>query len=138
MHAKIEVRGMRELRASLRQASADAPKGLRLAQNRAAEIVLNEARPRVPTRTGRARASLRARSTALYTRVAGGSARAPYYPWLDFGGKVGRGRSVSRPYRKSGRYIWYAYELRKRELGQALSKELAGVIEGAGLEVAGG
>lgn len=129
---------MRELRASLRQVSADAPKGLRRAQNRAAQIVLDDARPRVPTRTGRARRSLRTRSTALYTRVSGGGARVPYYAWLDFGGKVGPGGATVRPYRKAGRYLWYSYAQRRDELATALTKELVAVVEGAGLEVTGG
>ena len=69
--------------------------------------------------------------------MSGGGNKAPYYPWLDFGGSVGRRRSVRRPFLDKGRYIYAAY-FRARDSGRfedALSAGLVKVAKDAGLEV---
>jgi hypothetical protein len=63
----------------------------------------------VPRRTGRAGGTIKAASTRTEARVSEGGARAPYMPWLDFGGRVGRKNSVKRPFLKEGRYIWKSF-----------------------------
>jgi hypothetical protein len=59
----------------------------------------------------------------------------PYYPWLDFGGRVGRSRSVVRPYLKQGRYIYRAYFANRDRFAQLLEDTLVDVARQAGLEV---
>src|SRR5689334_15341087 len=81
----IKITGLAEFNRALRRMSTDLPKALRQAQNEAAGIVVDWARPRVPVRSGRAARSVRASSTRTAARVTGGGARVPYYPWLDFG-----------------------------------------------------
>lgn len=133
----IRIEGLREFRRALREADRNAPKGLRLAGNKAAEIVVTAARPRVPLgpgKGGHARDSIRAASTQSAARVKGGGARFPYYPWLDFGGSVGRKRSVHRPFIKEGRYIWRAFVDHKDEIHHKLADALAEVARSAGLE----
>lgn len=137
MAEAIKVEGLRELQRSLKQLSADLPKVLRIALNQAAEIVVSDARPKVPQRSGRAAATVKARSTRTEVRVSGGGNRAPYYPWLDFGGKVGRKRSVRRAFLPDGRYIYAAYG-RKRDSGEfadVLSRALVDVAAQAGMTV---
>lgn len=134
----IRISGLREFDRGLRRISSDAPKGLRLAGNRAADIVVAEAKPRVPLgpgRGGHARSSLRAASTRTAARVRAGGARFPYYPWLDFGGRVGRNNSVRRPFLKEGRYIWAAFADRRAEVENELATALADVARGAGVGV---
>src|SRR5690554_1767237 len=102
----IKVQGLKEFRDALKRLDGDLPKALRQAFNRSAELIVNEARPKVPKLTGRARASVKTRSTQKEVRIVGGSKRVPYYPWLDFGGRI---RNAERPFLKNGRYIYDAY-----------------------------
>jgi len=129
----ITVEGLRELRAALRKTDGDMHKMLRVAQNDAAQIVVNRAKPKVPARSGRARNSIRTASTQTATRVKAGSKRAPYYAWLDFGGRVGRKKSVKRPFLKSGRYIFPAYSETKDRVEDMLVKRLTDVCKEGGL-----
>lgn len=134
----IKVEGLRELNNGLRRMDKDLPKGLRLAGNAAANIVVDEAKPRVPVGPGaggHAKSSIKAASTRTAARVSAGGKRFPYYPWLDFGGSVGRNKSVKRPFLKSGRYIWKAFDDKRAEVQQTLQDELVKVAESAGLDV---
>jgi len=134
----IKISGLAEFNRSLKQLDSDLPKMLRLAFNGAADVVIGRARPRVPSRTGRAQAALTARSTRTAARVSGGSARAPWYAWLDFGGEGRRrGRPPARPFIKQGRYLYAAYfGLRDSgEFEKILTKALLDVAQQAGLEV---
>jgi hypothetical protein len=134
----IKVVGLAEFQRNLKKLNADLPKALRVALNGAADVIVDSARPRVPRRSGRAAAALKARSTQTAARVSGGSARAPYYPWLDFGGEGRRrGRPAARPFIKQGRYLYAAY-YEKRDSGefeQILTKALLDVAAQAGVEV---
>jgi hypothetical protein len=132
----IKVEGLAEFSRNLKKLDNDLPKALRVALNDAADVVVGYARPRVPRgKTGRARGSLKTKSTRTKVRVSGGGRRAPYYPWLDFGGKVGRNQSVSRPFLKQGRYLYKGYFVKRAEFTTALNKALINVAERAGVEV---
>lgn len=131
----IKVEGLREFQAAVRRAGGDLPRALRLGLNSAMDIVVEHARPRVPRKSGRAAASIKAQSTGNRARIKSGGNRAPYMPWLDFGGKVGRNRSVSRPFRKEGRYIWKSFADRRQDVISALETALTDVAKSAGLEV---
>lgn len=133
----IRISGLTEFRKQLRELDKELPKALRVAFNEAADGTVEAARRQVPRRTGRAAASLRTKSTQKYARASGGSARAPYYPWLDFGGSVGRDGSVHRPFFKNGRYLYNSY-FRRRDSGEFerdLQKALLSVALRAGLDV---
>lgn len=133
----IKVEGLKELNRSLRKLGADAPKGLRLAGNQAAQIVIDAARPKVPIgpgRGGHAVDSLKAASTRTTARVQGGSKRYPYFAWLDFGGAAGKGRKNIRPYTKSGRYVWKAFGEHKEQVTTELISALNKVAASAGLD----
>jgi len=106
-----------------------------MAFNGAADVVVNDARPRVAKRSGRAAGTVKARSTQTASRVVGGGNKAPYYPWLDFGGRVGRMRSVVRPFLKTGRYIYDAYFDNRARYGELLERGLLDVAASAGVEV---
>lgn len=131
----IRIEGLREFQRNLRALDSDLPKALRLALNDAANVIVDDARPRVPSRSGRARRSVKARSTRTMSRVAGGGNRAPYYPWLDFGGKVGRNDSVRRPFLEKGRYIYNAYFRHRGEFVDHLRNSLIDVARQAGVDV---
>lgn len=133
----IRIDGLRDLTRSLRQVDSNAAKQIRLALNVMADAVIAEALPKVPRRTGRAAKSIAARSTGKVARVKAGSNRAPYYPWLDFGGRVGPSKSVRRAFLKNGRYIYPAYG-RLKESGRLAdigAQAMRTALSNAGLDV---
>jgi hypothetical protein len=132
----IRVEGLRKLNKSLRTLSADAPKSLRLAGNDAADLIVKTARPKVPTgpgKGGHAASSVKAASTRTAARVKAGGKKYPYFPWLDFGGRVGRRKKNVRPFLKSGRYVWKAYGEQRDKVAASLADNLERVITDAGL-----
>lgn len=131
----VKIDGLAQFTRNLKKLDAEVPKALRVALNEAAEIVLGYARPRVPRRTGRAASTLKARSTRSAVRVAAGGRKAPYYPWLDFGGRVGRKKSVKRPFIGDGRYLYPALRAKRDEFEAAVTRALIGAAESAGIEV---
>lgn len=131
----VTIKGLREFQAALRQMDADLPKQLRLALNKASQLVIDYARPRVPSRSGRARGSLKVRSSQREARVAAGGVRAPYYPWLDFGGRVGPDKSVRRPFLTEGRYVYPGLRQNREEITRVMEVALTDLARGAGLEV---
>lgn len=131
----ITVRGLKEFSKALRKLDAEAAKGIRLVNNEAAEIVVAKARPRIKRVTGRAAGSLKLRSTRTLVRISAGGPRAPYYPWLDWGGRTGIRRSVVRPFLKQGRYIYPALHESRAEVQSAMERGLTRIARQAGLDV---
>jgi hypothetical protein len=131
----IHVEGLREFSQGLKRLDGDMPKVLRLGLNSVADVVVDVARPRVASRSGRARGSVRAKSTRTAVRIAGGGKRVPYYGWLDYGGRVGRGKAQVRPFKKQGRYLYPAYYATRDEIPRLLEDALVDVARQAGLEV---
>ncbi len=132
---RIQVEGLRELQAALKRMDTGLPKKLRLALNEASEEVIDYARPRFPRRSGKAAASLKARSTQKQARVGLGGNRAPYAPWLDFGGRVGPNRSVSRPFIREGRYVYKGLSVRRPQIIEIMNRALVDLAKDAGMEV---
>jgi hypothetical protein len=135
MAEPIKIEGLAAFQKSLRKLDADAPKMLRIAFNDATGLVIDYARPRVPRRSGRAAGTIKAKSTRTAARVSAGSKRAPYYPWLDFGGRGPNNKPAPRPFYKEGRFLWKALVVKRDDLQSALEGALVGVAEQAGLEV---
>lgn len=135
MTGAVKIEGLDQFRANLKTLDRELPKALRMALNAAADIVVSEAKPKVPTKTGKARASVKARSTQALSRISGGGNKVPYYPWLDFGGRVGRSKGIRRPFLKEGRYIYDAYFRNKSRYVEVLEKALLDVASQAGVEV---
>lgn len=135
MQAKIAVEGLAEFNRGLRKLDSEAPKQLRIALNGAAELLVKRTRPRVPSRSGNARASMKAQSTRTSARVSVGGRKAPYFPWLDFGGRTGRNKSVVRPFYTDGRYVFVTLRDIGPEIQRSLEDGIAQVARNAGLEV---
>lgn len=134
---KVEIKGLREFKRAVGDVDRNLKKEIRLALNEAANLVVSKSKPEFPTLTGKAAASVRAASTQSAARVRAGGARAPYAPWLDFGGSVGRNNSIRRRYQREGRYIYPRYR-RLRDSGQfqaKMTEALVAVGDKAGLEV---
>lgn len=132
---RVRITGLREFQAALRKMDAGLPKLLRVAFNKVSALVIDYARPRVPSRSGAARGSLKARSSQREARIAAGGRRAPHYPWLDFGGRVGRNDSVRRPFLTEGRYIYPGLKANRDEITEVMSTALAELARDAGIDV---
>lgn len=135
MKSTISVDGLSEFARSLRKLDGDLPKALRVALNGCSAYLIEKTTPLIPKRTGAARASLKARSTRTSVRIAVGGPKAPYYPWLDFGGRTGRGRSVVRPYIKTGRYLYPTLNKHRDAFTAIMQNAIVDVARQAGLEV---
>jgi hypothetical protein len=129
----VRVEGLREFRASLKALGDGSEKKLRSTLNDAGEIVVDHTKPWVPSVTGRARGSLKLASTQANARVKMGGSKAPYVPWLDFGGTNGRG--VQRRFFSEGRYLWRTLGKQHDAIAEALNTSLIGLIKESGLEV---
>lgn len=131
MAETIRITGL-DIPAAMRSAAAASHEAALEASERAAEIVVDQTRPLIPRgRSGAARASLK----AMGATVSAGGSRAPYFGWLDFGGRVGVKKSVLRRYVAGGRYIWPTLDRETRRINEAMAEGLAAAVERAGLEV---
>lgn len=140
MKSSIRIEGLKEFQGALRKIDADLPKKLRVLFNEVAETVAAGARRRVPTKTGRAKASIKVASQQREAIIKGGGNKAPYYPFLEFGNKVGggafvgRGDSVDRPYRQAGRYLYPTFSANRQSVEAAMEKKLNELVEESGLK----
>lgn len=131
----IRIDGLAAFTRDLRKMDAELPKQLRIKFNEAAELVAIWVRTRVPRRTGAARRSVKPRSTRTAVRLTAGGPRAPYFPWLDFGGRVGRNRSVSRRFISDGRYLYPGYRTNRTRVRTLITGALAEAGKATGIEV---
>lgn len=131
----IKISGLSEFNRNLRRLNADLPKALRLSHNEAATVVVDWAKPRVPVDSGRAARSIKAASTRTESRVRGGSKSVPYYPFLDFGGRVGPNRSVRRQFYSDGRYLYPGLVATRDQVHEIMVRNLIRVAEAATFEV---
>jgi phage gpG-like protein len=138
---EIRVEGLAELRRALKRVdNLDAGNDLRDGLKHAADVVARDAQGRIPSRTGRARGSVRATAGGNRAFVVGGKANVPYYGWLDFGGrtpKTGNARSVG-PWAgagggpSEGRFIYPALDARERQVTEAIADSVSKALRQAG------
>lgn len=137
----IEIEGLRDLQRALKQMDGESQKKLRVVLNSAAETVVGGAQRRVPTRTGKARGSIKPRSGQREAVVVGGGRKAPYYGFLDFGNKVrggrgvGRGDTVPRKFVEGGRYIYPSWAANRKSVLAALADAITELAVESGLGV---
>lgn len=152
----IRVVGLADLRKALRQIEQTLPRELGAGLAEAAAIVADAARPKVPRRSGAAQASIKVRKKQGAAALAVGGAKAPYYPWLDFGGTVGRGRvaagnkqraggefggtagSVKRKVIRGGRYIYPTLREKDAEVKAKVDEVVVRLAKRAGFETGKG
>lgn len=123
---KVKVSGLREFTRAVANVDKGLKKEIRLVLNEAVGSIVEGSKPLAPRDSGAASGSIRAMSTQTKARIRAGGAKAPYYPWLDFGGKVGKYRQVERPYNEEGRYIYPTYR-NKRDSGEFQERMLEGL-----------
>lgn len=135
MTQRVTVVGLKEFQKALRTMDRDLPKQLRVGLNEIAVFVVGKAQPKVARRSGRAAGSMRAASSQREARIRAGGGKAPYYPWLDFGGGVGPNKSVRRPFIREGRYIYPTVDEHRTDIETIAARVLTVVATGAGLEI---
>jgi hypothetical protein len=133
--ATIHVDGIKEMNKALKAVDKTAPTATRLALNSVAGFVIDKALPQVPTRTGAARRSWKAKSTRTSSRITYGGRGAEYMPWLDFGGRTGKKKSVKRDFIKEGRYLFPTVRKYRAEIAGFAEGALKKVAQDAGLDV---
>jgi hypothetical protein len=120
----VRIEGIKELRRALNKIDKELTKEFRGELKKIGDDVANDARSSVPSRTGRARGSIRSGMSGNNGYVAGGKKAVPYYGWLDFGSREPRsGNPRSRgPWAKSGegpkggRFIYPAINRNRAEI----------------------
>lgn len=130
---RIEVEGLKEARKALKAAGDGMDKDLGQAGKKAADIVARTAAPRVPVRTGAAARSMRPKVSYGGGAVVFGGAKVPYAGWLEFGGRVGRDKSVTRDVIKGGRYIYPVLAEKRDEVVDTYEELVRDVLRRAGL-----
>lgn len=133
----LKVVGLQQFRKGLRGMDRSLPKGVRAALNQVADVLITATRPKVPRASGAAAASLRAQSTQTAAKIAAGGPKAPYYAWLDFGGRVGRRKQTRRDVVKEGRYIYPTLAEQREEIEAAMLSALAQLAQTNGVDVDG-
>lgn len=103
----VDLEGLIAMKRAFRLAHDGTQKAIQRRLKEVATLVASEVAGRVPVRSGRARASVRAVATQESASVAAGGARAPYYPFLDFGGSTGRGHIPGVSGSGSVKREWY-------------------------------
>lgn len=150
----IHVGGLRDFQAALKRMDGQTQKQLRVVFNDVAEELAGDARRKVPRRSGRAAGSMKARSGQREARIVAGGRKAPYYPWLDFGGTVGRGRtgrggvasaagrsdagtagSVKRRFLTDGRYLYPTWRSQRAHIQKRLEESIVDLAQRVGLKV---
>lgn len=121
-HETIKIEGLNEVLRDLRRfGDKEAPKAIRQANKKAAEIVVPTAKAEAPRRSGRLAASVAARATARYGAVkAGTAARVPYAGVIHFGWF--RHHIAPNPflYRAVDKRIGEVYAAYERQMNQAI------------------
>lgn len=135
---RVAVTGLRDMNKALKAADQQALDAMKSALKEIAEGVAADVRSRVPHRSGRARASYKARGGVKGAGIAFGGARAPYTPWLDFGGAVGKRRSVRRPVVKGGRYLYPAIADNMDDVEAKVAKAIDEITSRFGFDVGRG
>lgn len=137
----VQVHGWREVRAALGSFRGQLPGEVRDAVRESAQVVARDARSRVPLgpgRDGHVKSTVRAVAGRGGYSVRGGGNGYPYYQFLEFGGRVGRNRSVYRPRRKAGRYIYPALMRNDARIRRMMSEGVERAARRAGLRTGGG
>lgn len=146
MAAVVQVRGIKEVQRALKAIDRDLPKQMRVEFLEVARKVVGTAQGSVPSRTGKARSSVRPRASQTGAGIAFGGNAAPYFPWLDFGGSTGKGHrpgvkdsgSVKRDWQGNpggeGRYVYPAIRAHEDDIIEAAGDVPVNLAKRNGLE----
>ena len=130
--ASVGIDGLSQLQRQLKQLSPATKRAFGVELKRIVDFVAEDVRSQMPEKSGKAKRSVRVIFSGGYLAIKAGGPNAPYYPWLDFGGKLhttgaktivvgpkkgqqgpsrlvhsaGRKLGSERPFIKEGRWIY--------------------------------
>lgn len=120
-----EIVGLREVQINLAKLGSDAKNDMKPAHKKAAEIVVEKARPEAPVISGRLRDSLRAYARQRAGVVRAGNASVPYAGPIIFGWPA---RAI-----KANPFIYDAVDARRAEIVRLYDQRMKEVIAKNGL-----
>lgn len=129
----LKIEGLKDFQAALRDAEEGLQKQLRVVFNEAADAVVASARPFIPRRSGRLAGTLKASSGQREASVKLGGVKTPYAGFIEFGGRVGRRRSVIRRFVPGGRSLYPAVQREEGQLTDIMARGLERLADEAGL-----
>lgn len=126
---EIRVVGLKEFHKRLRETDRDLGRQLTKVNKYVAGMLADATRPALPEASGALRRSLRPGATGKTARVTMGGARAPYAPWIEFGGTIApRGTPIKRERVPSGRYLYRALAEHRDRLVDAYFDEVSAML----------
>lgn len=134
---RVVVTGLRDLNKALKAANAEASDEMKAVLKGIAEGVVTDVRSRVPHRTGKAASSYRPRGGVKGASIAWAGPKAAYAPWIEFGGAVGKGKSVKRPFIKGGRYLYPAINDNMADIEAKVADAIDDITSRYGFKVEG-
>lgn len=143
MAVGVEVSNLREITRAIKAANDGVPGNLRKYLLPVAQEVAQAVASRVPRQSGDAAGTVTARAGQQGAGIAFGGSKAPYFPWLDFGGSVGRGHkpgkpwsgSVVRPAIAQGRYAYPTIEDKRGKIEEGAMEAVLRSATDAGFPV---
>ena len=137
----VRVTGLAELQRALRKVDDSLKSALKSEFLSIASEVVGLVQGKMPHRSGSAAASVKPKATNRGAGISFGGSKAPYEPWLDFGGTVGRGHvagqgggAIGRPIIPGGRYVYPAMEQHKIKTEQQVEELVIRMAHRAGFE----
>jgi hypothetical protein len=130
---RIEVDNLRHIRSGLARLADEAPEALQETLDYSADLLVRTTLPKVPRVSGAARGSIRATSGSQSSRVTAGGPDAPYFAWLDLGGRAGRNLSVLRPVIREGRYLYPSLREITPDVDREIEQSMDRAIRNGGL-----
>lgn len=134
---RVVVGGLRDLNRALKAADTEAIDAMKAALKEIAEGVASDVRSRVPRLSGRMAASYKPRGSVKGAAIAYGGNKAAYAPWIDYGGSVGKKRSVKRPVVKGGRYLYPAIADNMDDIHKRVAEAISDITGRYGFKVEG-
>ena len=137
----VEIEGVREFHRALAKFDPELNKALKAEMKTVADTVAESARAAMPSKSGRARGSVRSGADNKGPYVAGGKKSVPYVGWLDFGSRrpvTGQPRSYGPWFRSGagparGRFIYPAIDQQKDTIFDGAVTALNNARDAAGL-----
>lgn len=137
MSASIHVTGLKELQKGLNSLEEKLGPELKRGLDVIAGKVVTVAQSKTARRSGKAASSIKAGSSQRAAVIKVGGQKAPYFPWLEWGGRVGRRKQVKRPFIPEGRTIYPTAADKREELVHDLDELIVRLAGQAGFTASG-
>jgi hypothetical protein len=137
---KVNVEGLAKLNKAFKQVDVELPKKLKVKFRAISENMAAEVRGKIPHQSGNAAASVKARATTRGAQLVYAGTKAPYLPWLNFGGTTGRGHqkggggAIKRDIVKPDRYVYSTVIARMPSTAEAAIRAIDEVARDADFE----